>query len=202
MPTPVDYLTLAELKAALSITGETYADPEMTQAITAASRAVDEYCGRFFYKDSTDDTRKYTPDDFGLVVIDDLTATPTTVTDRGTALVLGTDYVLEPMNAPKEGKPYTHIHSTRPTSMLNSVGRFDPGMRESIVVTGKFGWLAVPGPVKSAATIFAARLTRRIREATFGLAGIGFDGAPTRILTIDPDLRMLLSGYSRSSGVA
>jgi hypothetical protein len=190
-----DYLTLAELKAALAMSSETYADPEMTQAITAASRAVDDFCGRFFYKDSSDVTRKYTPVARDFAYIDDLSAAPTSVANQGTTLVLGTDYVLDPANALLDGGPYDTLRSA------TGVDLFAQGTPDSVVVVGKFGWPAVPPEVKSSATILAARLTRRIREAAFGFIGIGFDGGAARIPITDPDLRMLLSPFVRRASV-
>jgi len=46
------YTTLAELKAALGIE-DSVDDTALEAAITAASRMIDDYTERFFYKDGT-----------------------------------------------------------------------------------------------------------------------------------------------------
>ena len=44
------YVTLAELKASLNIAGDDTADDSaLASVIERASRAIDGYCGRFFY---------------------------------------------------------------------------------------------------------------------------------------------------------
>ena len=184
-----DYLTLAALKKTLSISAETYADDDLTLAITAASRAIDEYCGRFFYKDSSDATRKYTPLTGDFLYTDDLSAAPTSVTVNGTALVLGADYSLGDANALLDGWPYQALRSLASTSL------FPVADVDSVVVVGKFGWPAVPSQIVSAATSQAARLMRRMREGAQGLVGYGFDGGGGSLPLVDPDLKLMLSPY-------
>lgn len=185
-----DYLTLAELKATLSMSSETYADADLTQSITAASRAIDQYCDRFFYKDTSDATRKYTPIASDFVYIDDLSATPTSVTSQGTALTAGTDYALASANGALDGEPYERL-----VSLAVNFARFVP---DSLVVVGKFGWPTIPSQVKTATTILATRLLRRAREAAFGVIGVGFEGIAVRIVAVDPDLRLLLGPLRKS----
>jgi hypothetical protein len=184
-----DYLTLAALKATLSMSGETYADADLTVAITAASRAIDEYTGRFFYKDSSDATRKYTPVAGDYLYIDDLSAAPTSVTVNGTALVLNTDYSLGDANALLDGWPYQCLRSLA-VSTLFPVNDVD-----SVVVVGKFGWPAVPSQIVAATSSQAARLMRRMREGAQGLVGYGFDGGGGSLPVVDPDLKLMLSPY-------
>lgn len=187
-----DYLTSTELKTALSLTGETFADTDISQAITAASRAVESECGgRRFDKDSSDTTRYYTPISEEFVWIDDLSAVPTSVTNQGTALVAGTDYALSPANAVLDGVPFDSLYNYG--TLL-----FPRGVPNSIVVVGKFGWPAIPAQIKSAATILAARLLRRAREAAFGVIGFGLEGEAVRIASADPDVRLLLAPFKRS----
>lgn len=186
----VDYLTLAELKATLSLSSETYADADIGQSITAASRAVDQYCDRFFWKDTSDATRKYTPIASDFVYVDDLSQAPTSVTSQGTTLVRDTDYALASANGSLDGEPYERL-----VAVAASFARFVP---DSLVVVGKFGWPAIPSQVKTATTILATRLLRRAREAAFGVVGVGFEGIAVRIVAVDPDLRMLLGPLRKS----
>jgi hypothetical protein len=68
------YVTLAALKATLSITATTWND-DLTAAIAAASRAIDEECGRRFYADDdATSIRYYTPSVASHLTIDDLAA--------------------------------------------------------------------------------------------------------------------------------
>jgi hypothetical protein len=46
------YCTLAELKASLAIT-DSVDDTPLEAAITATSRMIDDYTGRFFYRNGT-----------------------------------------------------------------------------------------------------------------------------------------------------
>lgn len=186
------YVSMAELKTSLAIT-EQFADADVTLAVSAASRAVDQFCSRTFYVGTPGEVRKYTPQDAGYVVLDDFTAV-TAVSDNGNTLALTQSYNLQPANAAAIGRPYTGIGSSYSYF-------FQMGFPDSFVVTGTFGWPAVPDQVKSATSILAARLLRRSREATFGVIGIGFDGAAVRIGSSDPDIAMMLERLVRSNVV-
>jgi hypothetical protein len=50
----------------------------------------------------------------------------------------------------------------------------------------------VPARVTLACSILASRYIKRLREAPFGIAGVGADGAVVRIMSVDPDVRSLL----------
>lgn len=192
-----DYITLTELANSLSIgTGETYADADMTAAITAASREVDRRCGRKFWSDNT--TRYYTPSHPRVLWIDDVKSSVTVDVDMNgdgtyeTSLVQGTDFVLEPLNAAADGFPWTTI-----TLRRRSAAVFYPSVESSVRVGGQFGWPAVPSAVKQATSILASRFLKRVREAPFGVAGFGIDGGAVRVSSFDPDVDALLSAYVR-----
>jgi hypothetical protein len=118
MPT-TDYLTSTALKATLSLTGETYADDDIGLAITAASRAIDNACKRRFYADAdANQVRYYTPTGRHLISIHDLI----TLTELasgfgddsfGTTWTENTDFILEPLNADSDAKPWTSIRAIR-----------------------------------------------------------------------------------------
>lgn len=192
-----DYITLTELANSLSIgSGETYADADMTAAITAASREVDRRCGRKFWQDST--TRYYTPArGTNRVWIDDLRAGASVAVDYtgdgtfATSWAEGVEYILEPFNAAAEGFPWTTI-----TLRSRSTAYF-PVWERSVRVGGQFGWTEVPSAVKQATSILASRFLKRVREAPFGVAGFGIDGGAVRVSNFDPDVDALLSAYVR-----
>jgi len=198
------YLTLAQLKSTLSMTGTTFADADINLAMGAASRAVDEITGRRFWQDTgTSNVRWYTPRSYKLVQLDDLItlASPGVAIDRGgngtysETWVQGTDFVLEPFNAPSENpvRPYETLR----VRLLS--GRWlPPYIERSVQVTGQFGWPAVPDDVTAACGILAAKLLRRSREAPFGIVTAGIDqAAAMRIGRTDPDVYMLLRDYTR-----
>jgi hypothetical protein len=197
-----DYLTVAELKSTLELSGESYADDDLNVAITAASRSVDSFCDRRFWADAdANQIRYYTPTSSVVVQIDDLVTLTTLATDDagdqtfGQAWTANTDLFLEPLNAAADGQPYTRLCTNPARSSLY----FPLQYGRSVKVTGKFGWPAVPTEVKQATTIIAGRLLKRARETPMGvvMAGVGFDGAAIRIASQDPDVTMLLSPLRR-----
>jgi len=199
----MDYVTLDELKASQELHGTTYADHDLTLAISAASRAIDERCGRRFGRDSSASARVYTPLSGNLVLIDDAISITMVETDQngdGTfeqAWAANTEYVAWPLNASADGVPYTRI-TRHPLT-----GQFFPlWVPRSVRVTATWGWPAVPDQIRQATMLLAARLVKRSREAPFGVAMIGIDvGAAARIAAVDPDVRLLTDPLIRQSAI-
>jgi hypothetical protein len=208
------YIELEELKSSTELTSTSFADQDLQNAIVAASRSIDLATGRRFWPDTTDQTRYYTPDGQQTILIDDLitlTSLGTDTDDDGTAeytWTLGTDFVLEPRNAPLDGFPYTSIRRLTysnylwPGSRVYQPNYHDSALyqlsyRDSVIVTGKFGWPAPPAAVKVATTMLAARFVKRMREAPFGIAGFDATGATVRISQTDPDVMNLIAPYVR-----
>jgi hypothetical protein len=192
-----EYVTTAELKATLSMTGETYADDDIALALEAASRTVDAHCRRRFYPDANAaQVRYYTPWSSGYVPIDDLIELTTLKSDPGgdgtyeNTWVLNTDFTLQPTNAGAEGVPYTSLQMHPSGSYV-----FSTDYPRTVQVTGKFGWASAPPAVKQATSILAARLMKRAREAPFAVAGFSLDGSVVRVTRIDPDVEMLLAPF-------
>jgi hypothetical protein len=161
------YCTIEELKSRLRIT-TTGDDLEVTIAAEAASRAVDGYCERYFYRVTA--TRTYVPADLYRTRVDDLVSVTTLATDpAGTTAQGGTypvtwpaaAYQLLPYNPGKTGEPwpYTSIRAvgglTFPWVVPLLLMRMD-----RVQVTGVFGWPAVPQAVRTATLIAAAELFR------------------------------------------
>lgn len=181
-----DYMTLDELKATREMLG-TFADNDMELALAAASRGIDGVTNRHFYLDSGTVTRYYTPKSSSLMLIDDAVTVTSVGPVSGAALVENTDYVLEPLNASTDGRPYNMVTAIR--------GSFSTTPR-SMKVAGVFGWPSVPAPVKQATGILASRLLMRHREAPFGIVFSGADvGVATRLARSDPDVMFLIDQY-------
>jgi hypothetical protein len=194
-PSENTYLELEEAKATLELSGYSYVDGDMMAALVAASRAIDNECGRRFYLD-TDNTsvRYYTAESANLVLIDDIVDIQEVAVDNGgsgTFVALGTSaYKAGPWNALSDSRPYEFVKAQR-------AGQWFPCYDAAVRVTGQFGWTAVPGPVKECTAIYAARLLKRAREAPFGIQSVGIDGVAVRISRTDPDLMFLLNSYVR-----
>jgi hypothetical protein len=189
-----EYASLTDLKAALSLTGETFADADLELALEAASRCVDDITGRRFYADEdADQVRIYTASSGGLLLIDDLIKLTTLKSDEDGDGTFETTwsipaYSLYPANAAANGRPYNLI------AARSKCDQGFPTAGSSIEVTGKFGWDAVPAQVKQATMLIASKLVRRTREAPFGIVS-GYEGDAARIGREDPDVCMLLNSF-------
>lgn len=197
-----DYITLTELKVTAELQGISFGDYDASRAITAASAAIDEYCGRRFWADTdTTSVRYYSPLENWELPIDDLVSLGTVQIDTSggtafaTTLTANTDFLLEPYNATADGKPYEELR-LHPLSSYRW-----PCYPRSVKITGQFGWPAVPEQVKSATTMVALKLFMRMRQAPFGVVGIGIDNTAVRISRSDPDLALLLDPLVRGMGV-
>jgi hypothetical protein len=207
-----EYANLSALKSTLELTGETFADADLSLGLSAASRAIDDICERRFWLDAdATSVRYYTPQrSWRLLEVDDLVTFTSLETDPhadGTfpdSWTLNTDFVFEPLNAVADGEPFTIIR-------VHPKGRFrlpgsQPGvlagttLPRSVRVTGRFGWAAVPDGIQQATVILASRLARRSREAPFGIVGFAMEGGSSAasLARNDPDVMMLVKPFIRS----
>jgi hypothetical protein len=199
-----NYVGLEEFKTTLTMASETFADPDITIALAAASRGIDEICGRRFYADAdATQVRYYSPSDAWTLYVDDIiTVTSLKTDDSGDGTfentwTLNTDYVREPLNAAADSEPWTKL-CVHPSGSYY----FPTSYPRSVELTGKFGWAVVPAQIKQATTLAAHRLLKRAREVPFGIAGIGLDGSAVRIVSMDPDVAALVAPFSRAVLVA
>lgn len=196
--TAATYCSADDLKARLSIP-DTADDALVSDAVDAASRAVEEICGRYFWNGT--DTRTYIPQSVYRQDTDDLVSVTTLKVDYDgdgvfeTTWTQGTDYALEVSpghyNPAAKGEqwPYTGftilgpklIPYTWPWSHL-----------DRIQITGVFGWPAIPSAVRQATLIAAADLFR-LKDAPFGIAGFGEFGVVR--IQANPRVMQLLKRY-------
>ena len=193
------YCTVEELKSRLNI-GDTSDDFEVTLAVQAACRSIDEICGRYFWRGT--DTRTYIPESIYGQQLDDIVSVTTFKVDFDgdgvyeTTWTQGTDYALTVSpglfntSAKGEAWPYTGFMAIGSAKFLPPVWAFSHFDR--IQVTGVFGWPAVPLAVKQAALIAAADLFK-IKDAPFGVAGFGEFGAVR--IQANPRVMSLLRRY-------
>jgi len=193
-----NYATAEELAAYVRI-GDSEDDAQLDLAIAAASRAIDKSCGRQFGQVAAPEARCYTakwdPSRLRWAVdIDDL------MTDDGLTIEVDVEgdgsysgtvnsYLLRPVNAAAEFRPWTRIVFPLNAKVV--------GAEDAIRVTARWGWSEVPDAVKQACLMQASRVLSR-RDAPFGVAGSPDSGSEVRLLAkVDPDVEVALSGYKR-----
>lgn len=177
------YATVADLKSRLGIPQSDNADDdELQSACYAASRSLDQYCERIFYR-TDPEARTFEPENLYRLTLPeycDLVSVTTFKTDSSGDGVYETtwaptDYQLYPINpgAGPETKPYTKVRA---------IARIFPLMYPALIrtdvvqITGVWGWPSVPWAIRQAALILAAE-TFKLKDAPFGVAGFGDLGA-------------------------
>ena len=187
------YCTLGELKAVLRIM-DTVDDELLEARISEASRVIDQHCDRRFYADATATARVFVANASDVVFVDDVSTVTglivkTDSSGDGTYLTTLTASQIqsEPLNATSKGLPVTSIRGTA-TGVFPTIAA-----PAGVQVTAKWGWPAVPEPVKSACILLAGRLVKR-GDSLLGVAGFGDLGAIT-VRAIDPDVERMLRPY-------
>jgi len=190
-----DYISGLDLGAYTRIDDD-IDDVEIANAITGASRAVDERTNRQFGLLDAPAQWTYTawPDyERGrwVVTIDDLMTEVGLVVQTPSGGVT-TQFTLEPKNAVAKGKPYTRLAFNADAAVYPvSVDGYE------VLVTARFGWLAIPVPVVLATKLQASRFLSR-RESPYGVAGSPEQGSELRLLSkVDPDVGVALRGFGR-----
>jgi hypothetical protein len=195
------YTTLNDVKDSLNL-DDSIDNAAIELAIATASRQIDDYCGRFFYKDGTEAapaTRYYSPTDFYTVVVDDFVslseiATDDTFDQLYQTVWTASDRMFEPVNNPSRGWPLSRILA---------VGSyiFPANLPQSVRLRGIFGWSSVPFEVKTAAKIQASRLFLR-NQSPFGIAGNTDLGTVRLAAKLDADVEALLRPMRKNNGLA
>jgi hypothetical protein len=198
-----DYTTTEDLAAFVRI-GDTLDDSQLALAVSTASRAIDQACGRQFGRLTVAAPRFYTArwearrcrwtlhvDDLmdltGLVVAYD------TNDDQSYSATISPVVPLE-RNAAADGRPWTRLE-VHPSSAVQPCER-DGAVR----VTALWGWTAVPAAVEQACLLQASRLLAR-RDSPFGVAGSPEVGSEVRLLSrLDPDVAVAVRPYRRMWG--
>ena len=195
-----DYCTRDQLKKRLGMeVGDTQDDALLDELVTAASRAIDDYCQRRFY--AVSETRTYTPEDSHTLAVDDLLSVTTLKTDedgdRAYEVTWGAarDYWQEPGDDAAQGQPYTQIVFDRPDGRYRFMGRW-----RGVQIVGSFGYAAVaPKPVVEACIRLAERLYK-LKDAPLGVISVigaaegGTNAALMRVQQ-DKDIAALLERY-------
>lgn len=188
------YATLAEVKAALRLT-DSVDDSLLERAIESASRRIDGYCGRWFYKTSATAVNIYPINEYLVAFPDDISNTSITIKidtnadgTYATTLTQGVDYILEPTDAALRGYPYTHARMVGGQTFPLEVTPSFP----TVQVTAQWGWNAVPSDVSQACVLLSMRQFARLNAA---LGVVGFADMAITVRAVDPDVRDLLNQY-------
>lgn len=195
------YTTLAELKAALGIE-DSVDDLALEAAITAASRMIDDHTERFFYKDGSAGSyvsRYFTTTDFYNCQIDDIVTINEIAVDSNFdqtySVVFSTsDYLVEPVNNPRKGWPYTRLLAT-------GAYVFPAYVPQGVRVSGIWGWSAVPSEISMATLIQSSRLFAR-KQSPFGIAGAPDMGVVRLTSRLDADVEVLCRPFRKRYGMA
>lgn len=184
-----EYIELAALKSARRIDpADTSEDAALQREITAASRRIDDRCGRRFYLDETATARTFTPAGSlladGTLLIDDIGSTVGLVVEAGQGSSWSTidsdSYEFLPDNALVQSKPITGIKRLWAT--------WDRSIR--VRVTARWGYPTVPDGVVSATLILANKLYLR-KDSPEGI--LRADGI--RVSRLDPDVEALIEAH-------
>ena len=188
------YCTLAEVKAALRLT-DNADDTLLENAIEGASRRIDGYCGRFFYKTSATAVSLIART-FYVVTTDDISSATnlvvkTDTTGDGTydtTWTIGVDYQLEPLNSVILQRPYRRISAIGAKTFPLNV----PPSPPLVQVTAEWGWSSVPDDIREATVLLAMRGFARYNSA---LGVVGFGDMAMNVRAVDPDVREMINPY-------
>lgn len=191
------YCTVDDVRGQLTDTGSKLDSASLERAINATSRAIDQYCGRRFWKDATPVARVFEAVDSHALPVNDiadaagLLVEVDSVGDGAFAATwASSDYQLRPLNADADGGAYSW------SEIATTGGLCFPWFRNGrpgVRVTATWGWSQVPDQVTSAAILKAVSLFMR-KDAPFGVAGFTEFG-PVRITKRDPDVLDLLAPF-------
>lgn len=188
------YCSLQDVKSALRLT-DNVDDGLLEKAIESASRRIDGYTGRFFYKTAATAINLYPINEYLLRMPEDLANSTVTIKidtnadgTYATTLTQGVDYILEPTDAALRGYPYVHARMVGGATFPLYVTPSFPTCQ----VTGLWGWNAVPADVSQACVLLAMRQFARLNAA---LGVVGFADMALQVRAVDPDVRDLLNQY-------
>lgn len=166
------YASLTELKDRLGITDDQDND-KLSAVLLVASRGIEQECRRQFNDAGTATARVYYPRSPWYAHVDDFSTTTGLVvaTDAGSDGTFETtwtssEYELSPLNGIVDGQ------TGWPYSKISGVTRWFPTCtsRAPLQVTARWGWTAVPTPIKEATLILAEDLFK-LRDTPFGAGG-------------------------------
>ena len=181
-----------------TVSSDTNDSAAIEDIIEAASRHIDNLCGRVFFQSSSDEeTRYFTPEDKSLLFVDDLVSITTIAGDNSQLrtwpdTLSSSDYELQPYNAVNKGWPYTWMETTPLTTA------YFPTVRKGIKITGVFGFPSVPDDIKVACLGIALNIYQsRTGQATSGDVRVTAAGVVIRPKDVPAWAQVTLDKYRR-----
>lgn len=171
------YVPLSELKKYVKLkTDEMTLDAVLESALLAACNHIDTETDRQYNRVEVATPRVFTPKSTRVVRVDDFWTTDDLVIehdgyDTGTYSAWTGGYKLQPANGVKNGQigwPYEAIRTRGYGSFVKC--------SESLRVTAKWGWAEVPEAIQTATLMLATEFFR-VKDSTFGVAGMNDFGA-------------------------
>ena len=195
------YTTLATFQAYTGMATVTADETiNIEKAIESASRSIDRMTNRRFWADASATARQYRATDFYRLFVDDISSTTGLIvkTDTGgdgtyeTTLTFNTDYILDPLNAPQQERPFTVVTMVGTTLFPSPIN-----LRPGIQVTAKFGWYngTPPDDVEEACLILSTDLVKRA-SSVGGVLGLSELGA-IRMSPLGRDVQAMVRPYRR-----
>ena len=195
------YTTLATFQAYTGMSTVTADETvNIEKAIESSSRSIDRMTNRRFWADATATARQYRATDFYRLFVDDISSTTGLIvkTDTGgdgtyeTTLTFNTDYILDPINAPQQERPFTVVTMVGTTLFPSPIN-----LRPGIQVTAKFGWYngTPPDDVEEACLILSTDLVKRA-SSVGGVLGLSELGA-IRMSPLGRDVQAMVRPYRR-----
>lgn len=186
-----EYASQAQFKNWLEIDSlDTELDELIDEALTAASRGIDNACKRHFFQVAG--TRTFTSDSaYSLLLgtwndLANITLLSTDDEDDGLFESWDPDeFVLAPLN--------DQAGEVLPARRVDAKGRTFPRRLGSIRIDGTWGWEEIPAAIHEATIIQAARLVKR-RKSPEGVVGLNMFGT-VRMGRVDPDVKKLIKRY-------
>ena len=175
------YCTQDELKTFVGIpTSDTADDTLIDDAVNAASRQIDAFCGRYFYQDGLATARKFFTNDLYRLRVDDISTTTDLVVkydddDDGTyeITVSADQYQVLPINGIVGGITGNPYYIVELISDGNHEWPLDySSNRPRAEITANWGYPSVPTQIKQATLMLASELFA-MRNAPLGVAGVG-----------------------------
>ena len=174
------YCTQNQLKQFNGIpTSDTADDDLLDDAINAASRQIDTFCGRIFFQQSAT-ARKFFTNDLYRLHVDDISTTTGLVVkydddDDGVyeTSVSASEFQLLPINQVVGGILISPFYIVELISDGNHEWPLDySSNRPRAEITAKWGYSEVPEPIRQATLMLASELFA-MRNAPLGVAGVG-----------------------------
>jgi len=175
------YCTQNQLKAFVGIpTSDSQDDDLLDDAINAASRQIDAFCGRQFYADGAASARKFFTNDLYRLRVDDISTTTGLIVkydddDDGTyeTTVSASEFQLLPINGVVGGIQGNPFYIVELISDGNHEWPLDfSSNRPRAEITAKWGYASTPEQIRQATLMLASELFA-MRNAPLGVAGIG-----------------------------